>query len=185
MHSVDGALNRRGVLQIDEYTRECLAIRAGRSIWSSDVIEMLAELMVAREMPEHIRSDNGPGTVQMDGKAAILPKIGRVGMVEALRSDGSIREAAINRTAGTWFACFCVEDGQRLPPAGPRPTVGVDVGVGTMATLAKALGDVYSSSGQCLEGAGVWLPVWAQSVASGGCPAWVPGRLGPPRLEGI
>ena len=103
----------------------------------------------------------------MDGKAAILPKIGRVGLVEALRSDGSIREAAINRTAGTWFACFCVEDGQRLPPAGPGPTVGVDVGVGTMATLAKVLGDVYSSSGQCLEGAGVWLPVWAQSVASG------------------
>ncbi len=30
---------------IDEYTRECLAIRAGRSIRASDVIETLAELM--------------------------------------------------------------------------------------------------------------------------------------------
>ena len=45
---------------IDEYTRECLAIRAGRSIRSSDVIETLAELMTARGVPEHIRSDNGP-----------------------------------------------------------------------------------------------------------------------------
>ena len=45
---------------IDEYTRECLAIRAGRSIRSSDVIETLAELMTSRGVPERIRSDNGP-----------------------------------------------------------------------------------------------------------------------------
>ena len=44
---------------IDEYTRECLAIRAGRSIRSSDVIKTVAELMTARGVPEHIRSDNG------------------------------------------------------------------------------------------------------------------------------
>ena len=45
---------------IDEYTRECLAIRAQRSIRSSDVIDTLAGLMTARGVPEHIRSDNGP-----------------------------------------------------------------------------------------------------------------------------
>ena len=45
---------------IDEYTRECLAIRAQRSIRSSDVIETLAGLMTDRGVPEHIRSDNGP-----------------------------------------------------------------------------------------------------------------------------
>ena len=44
---------------IDEYTRECLAIRAGRSIRSPDVIETLAGLMADRDVPEHIRSDNG------------------------------------------------------------------------------------------------------------------------------
>ena len=33
---------------IDAYTRECLAIRAGRSIRSSDVIETLAGLMTAK-----------------------------------------------------------------------------------------------------------------------------------------
>ena len=43
---------------IDEYTRECLAIRAGRSIRSSDVIETLAGLMTDQGVPEHIRSDN-------------------------------------------------------------------------------------------------------------------------------
>ena len=45
---------------IDEYTRECLAIRADRHIRSSDVIETLTELMVTRGVPDHIRSDNGP-----------------------------------------------------------------------------------------------------------------------------
>ena len=35
----------------DEYTRECLNIRAGCNIRSSDVIETLAELMAARGVP--------------------------------------------------------------------------------------------------------------------------------------
>ena len=45
---------------IDEYTRECLAIRAGRSIRASDVIQTLAGLMTDKGVPEHIRSDNWP-----------------------------------------------------------------------------------------------------------------------------
>ena len=45
---------------IDEYTRECLAIRSGRSIRSPDIIETLAGLMTARGVPGHIRSDDGP-----------------------------------------------------------------------------------------------------------------------------
>ena len=45
---------------IDEYSRECLAIRAVRSLRSADVIEALVELMVYRGVPDHIRSDNGP-----------------------------------------------------------------------------------------------------------------------------
>ncbi len=45
---------------MDEYTRECLAIRADRHIRSCDVIETLAELMMIRGVPDHIRSDNGP-----------------------------------------------------------------------------------------------------------------------------
>ena len=45
---------------IDEYTRECPAIRAQRSIRSWEVIETLAQLMLTRGVPAHIRSDNGP-----------------------------------------------------------------------------------------------------------------------------
>ena len=45
---------------MDEYSRECLAIRAARHMRSVDVIEVLSELMLTRGVPGHIRSDNGP-----------------------------------------------------------------------------------------------------------------------------
>jgi putative transposase len=45
---------------IDEYTRECLAIKVARRIRSDDVIHALTELFVLNGTPEHIRSDNGP-----------------------------------------------------------------------------------------------------------------------------
>ena len=89
-----------------------------------------------RKHEQGFRADNGPGTVKVDGKAVILPKIGRVTMVEQLRFAGSIREMTINRTAGAWFACFCVEDGEETPLVKDGPTIGVDVGVGTMATCS-------------------------------------------------
>ena len=60
---------------IDKYSRECLAIRAARSIRSADVIEALAELMVTRGVPDHIRSDNGPEFTAQ----AVREWLGRVG----------------------------------------------------------------------------------------------------------
>jgi putative transposase len=45
---------------LDEYTRECLAIKVERRITSQDVIDHLFELFIFRGTPEHIRSDNGP-----------------------------------------------------------------------------------------------------------------------------
>ena len=60
---------------IDEYSRECLALRAARSIRSADVIEELAELMVTRGVPDHIRSDNGPEFTAQ----AVREWLGRVG----------------------------------------------------------------------------------------------------------
>lgn len=45
---------------IDEHTCEALAIRAVRSIGSQVVIETLADAMLMRGVPDHIRSDNGP-----------------------------------------------------------------------------------------------------------------------------
>jgi putative transposase len=44
---------------IDEFTRECLAIRVARRINSFGVIDTMADVMLAKGVPEHIRSDNG------------------------------------------------------------------------------------------------------------------------------
>jgi len=45
---------------IDEYTRECLAIRVQRKITANDVIDTLANVFIRRGTPQFIRSDNGP-----------------------------------------------------------------------------------------------------------------------------
>ena len=45
---------------IDEYTRECIALRVARRLNSVEVIDTLADVMLGRGIPEYIRSDNGP-----------------------------------------------------------------------------------------------------------------------------
>jgi len=45
---------------IDEHTRECLALEVERSMTSVDVIDVLAQVLLIRGAPGHIRSDNGP-----------------------------------------------------------------------------------------------------------------------------
>ena len=45
---------------IDEFTRECLAMRVARKINSQAVIDELFNLFLFRGIPEYIRSDNGP-----------------------------------------------------------------------------------------------------------------------------
>jgi transposase InsO family protein len=45
---------------IDEFTRQCLALRVARRLNSYDLIETLADVMLIHGVPEHIRSDNGP-----------------------------------------------------------------------------------------------------------------------------
>jgi len=61
---VEDRTERGGKLRIlaiiDEYTRECLAIRVAPSIPASAVIETLEWLFLMRGVPKYIRSDNGP-----------------------------------------------------------------------------------------------------------------------------
>jgi putative transposase len=44
----------------DEFTRESLASRVGRSITADDVVAALDEAAAQRGVPEYIRCDNGP-----------------------------------------------------------------------------------------------------------------------------
>jgi len=45
---------------IDEFSRECIAIRMSRRLKAVDVIDVLSDLFVLRGVPAYVRSDNGP-----------------------------------------------------------------------------------------------------------------------------
>jgi transposase InsO family protein len=45
---------------LDEFSRECLAIRVKRKLNSRDVVDVLTDLFILRDVPLFIRSDNGP-----------------------------------------------------------------------------------------------------------------------------
>lgn len=51
---------------LDEFSRECLAIRVARRLGRYQVIETLADVMQQRGVPQHIRSDNGPEFVAQE-----------------------------------------------------------------------------------------------------------------------
>jgi len=70
---------------VDEFTREALAIRVKRKLNSSDVLEVLAELMLARGTPSHIRSDNGPEFAAV----AVKTWLGNLGVNTAFIEPGS------------------------------------------------------------------------------------------------
>ena len=58
---------------LDEYMRECLAIRVERRMGSQQIIEALSDVMLWRGIPEQIRSDNGPEFIAQ----ATAPVVGK------------------------------------------------------------------------------------------------------------
>jgi putative transposase len=70
---------------IDEFTRECLAIRIGRKLNSTDVIDALSDLFILRGVPGHVRSDNGPEFIAK----ALRDWIAAVGVRTAYIEPGS------------------------------------------------------------------------------------------------
>ena len=70
---------------IDEYTKEALAVYPARRIRANDVIDIFADVMVERGVPEYIRSDNGPEMI-----AKVLRNwLARVGTKTAYIMPGS------------------------------------------------------------------------------------------------
>jgi transposase InsO family protein len=76
----------RILVVLDEYTRECLALRVARRLGSLQVIETLADVMLVRGIPEHIRSDNGAG-VYCRGVAEVVGKSGYQDAVHRARES--------------------------------------------------------------------------------------------------
>jgi transposase InsO family protein len=70
---------------LDEFTRECLAIRIERKLRSTAVIDVLSDLFILRGVPVHIRSDNGPDFIAK----AVRDWIAAVGARAAYIEPGS------------------------------------------------------------------------------------------------
>ena len=72
--------------------------------------------------------------------AVQIPKLGWVKMTESLRFSGHIKSAVVSRIADHWFVSLTVEmaDSPR-PPCKSHATVGVDVGIETLATLSNGI----------------------------------------------
>jgi transposase InsO family protein len=79
---------------IDEYSRECLAIRVERRFSSTDVLMTLARLFIQRGTPDYIRSDNGP---ELTAKA-LRNWLKRVGVKTLFIEPGSPWENGYNES---------------------------------------------------------------------------------------
>jgi len=75
---------------------------------------------------------------RIEGKQAVLPKIGRVGLAEKLRWTGRIMGAAVSCNAGHWFLAVQVEvpDEVAYRRRTSNGVVGVDLGITSVATLS-------------------------------------------------
>jgi len=84
-HRTDDGRVFRTLNLIDEFTRECLAIRVKRKLNSIDVIDVLTDQFILRRVPSYIRSDNGPEFIA----EAVRKWIGAVGAATAYIEPGS------------------------------------------------------------------------------------------------
>ena len=67
---------------IDEFTRECLAIRVSRKLNATDVIDVLSDLFILRGVPGHIHSDNGPEFIAKSVREWIVAVGARTAYIE-------------------------------------------------------------------------------------------------------
>ena len=70
---------------IEEYSRECVAIRVDRKLNSGNVIDVLSDLFILRGIPPFIRSDNGAEFIAQ----AVQDWIKSVGAKTAYTEPGS------------------------------------------------------------------------------------------------
>ncbi len=87
-HRTDDGHVFRTLNVLDEFSRECLAIRVKRKLNSIDVIDVLTYLFILRGVPGYIRSDNGPEFIA----EAVRDWIAAVGAKTAYIQPGAPRE---------------------------------------------------------------------------------------------
>ena len=79
---------------------------------------------------------NDPSTFRAEGKQIKLPVVGWVRMREAVRFSGKLKRVTVSREADRWFASIMVDTDDIKPVDQPCDSVGVDLGITTLATLS-------------------------------------------------
>lgn len=80
----------------------------------------------------------GGDQIKVKGKKVWIPNLGLVRLKEHLRFKGKIRSATFSRTADRWFVAIQVDtEIDKISPI--RDSVGVDLGINTMAQLSSGV----------------------------------------------
>jgi putative transposase len=80
---------------------------------------------------------NEAGTFRTDGKKIKLPVIGWVRMREEVRFSGKLKRVTVCREADRWHVSIMVETEDVKPVDHPSKSVGIDLGISTLATLSQ------------------------------------------------
>ena len=73
---------------------------------------------------------------RVDGHCLRVPKLGWVNMAEELRFDGKIISGVVSEIGGKWYISITVEMLRPEPIKHPVSSVGIDLGLSTLATLS-------------------------------------------------
>jgi putative transposase len=90
---------------LDQYTRECLCLKAARYFTGVDLISEISALIEERGIPEHIRNDNGPEFIAIAVKNWVESR--RVGTIYI--NPGSPWENAYIESFFSRFRDECLE----------------------------------------------------------------------------
>ena len=89
-----------------------------------------------RGVHDSYQADNGRGTVSVNGRSVRLPRIGWVKMREELRFSGDITTVVVSNDGIRWYVSIGVGTRATPPPKRTGESVGIDMGVKTLATLS-------------------------------------------------
>ena len=90
---------------IDEYSRECLAIRVDRKLNSGNVIDALSDLFILRGVPSFIRSDNGPLAIGLEPMAPSMARFVAQAVQDWIKAVGA--RTAYIEPGSPWENGYC------------------------------------------------------------------------------
>ena len=90
----------------------------------------------SRESRKSFCAANEEKTFRVFGKKLALPIIGTVRVREKLRFSGTPKRVTVSCEAGRWFASILVDTHDIKPVGGLADTVGIDLGINTLAATA-------------------------------------------------